>query len=97
MSLKKEYKHLNYIMTEMCNIVGADWSKIDPKKKDWFKKYSWTEKQMEEFKNWIVNYLYTNTEARKEILTSGGRRVPKYKIKKAITWFILDYGWSLKK
>ena len=48
---------LKEILTEMCRRVGADYDKIDFKKEGWFRDYTWTEEEQEDFHQWLGNKL----------------------------------------
>jgi len=50
-------KHLNIILIKMCEMVGADFSKMDFKKQNWFHQFEWTEDSENEFKKWLISYL----------------------------------------
>jgi hypothetical protein len=89
-----ENEYFAHVIKEMCNRVGADYDKLDPKKEDWYLEYSWTEKEQDDFKEWVVDYLYRSTGARKAILNFPLKN--KTKIRKAVDWFLFDYGWTLK-
>ena len=92
-----EFPETKKIMEEMCRRVGAKWEDVDPTEKDWYKKHSWTSEEQEDFIEWMVDYLYKSCPARKEVLTVNGcYKVPKKRIRKAIIWFVLDYGWTIK-
>jgi hypothetical protein len=92
--VKIENEHFAHVIKEMCNRVGADYDKLDPKKEDWFLEYSWTDKEQDDFAEWMVDYLYRSTDARKAILNRPVKSKPL--IRKAVAWFLLDYGWTLK-
>ena len=87
-------KHFEIIMNEMCKRVGADWSKVNPKKGDWFMKHTWTEEEENKFIDWFVNYLIKHKEARKEILTR--ETTSRIMIRRVVEKFVLNYGWKLK-
>lgn len=87
-------KHFNKVFREMCKRVGADWKKINPKKPDWFLEYSWTEEEQNNFKEWMIDYLYNNSEAREEIMEVAIKN--KEIIKKLSTMFVFNYGWRIK-
>jgi len=89
----KGLKHTEKIIRKMCNVVGADINKIDFTKPDWYTKYKWSEEEQEKFTTWLSEYLYDNSEARKELMampikdkktTNGAARI-----------FMLNYGWKL--
>jgi len=84
-------KHLKIIMEEMCNRVGVYFDDIDFKEDRWYQKYSWSEKEEESFKEWLLNYLLKNKEAREELLSFKS----KTGIKKAVDQFMLGYGWKI--
>jgi hypothetical protein len=80
-------------MKEMCRRVNAPYKEMDFTKKDWYLEYSWSAEEQLDFEKWLVDYFYKNNEARRELLT-----VPKNKVMiiKAVSWFVLSYGWKLK-
>jgi len=88
-------KHLTIILKRMCKAVGADFSKVKFKSQNWFKKYKWTEEEEDKFRVWLVNYIYTNTDARKEFLAIPLKN--KKRIKNAVSMFLMSYGWVYKK
>jgi hypothetical protein len=92
--MKEMNKYLKIILKEMCRRVGADFKKIDVTKKDWFMEYKWTVIEMADFKNWLVDYLYNNNEAREAIVEVNIKR--KKHLKKVADMFTFTYGWSLK-
>jgi hypothetical protein len=87
-------KHLTIILKEMCKRVKAPFTKVKFNTPDWYLGYTWTGKQQDEFSEWMVDYLYNNTEARKEIMAYPHKA--KYKIREAVNWFIFNYGWRQK-
>jgi hypothetical protein len=88
-------EHLKHILKKMCNIVNADYKKINFQKDNWYHEYYWSEKEEIDFIEWLTNYLYTTKEARKEILYISGRS--KIICNKAARQFVFNYGWKLKK
>jgi hypothetical protein len=94
---REKYPHLGAVMDKMCSYVGIKWEDVDPTDKEWYLKHEWTTKEQDEFYDWMVDYLYNNAGARREILDgNSGRKLPKYRLRKAIGWFILSYGWKHK-
>jgi len=87
-------KNFEKVMKEMCKRVNADWSNINPKEKDWFMQYSWTEEEQDKFKEWMINYLYKSAEAREEIMEVAIKN--KEIISKLVSMFLLNYGWTIK-
>ena len=90
---EKMNEHLKNILKTMCWAVNVPFKEKNFKKKDWYRKYSWTKKREKEFKGWMENYLYDYDDARKEITTV---RKNKKDIKKAVDEFIFSYGWICK-
>jgi len=83
-------KHIQIILKEMCKRVKAPYSKIDFKKDDWFMDYKWTEKQENDFAKWLMEYMKTNPEARRQLM----RIDHKDWAGKFANDFIGNYGWS---
>lgn len=50
--------------------------------------------QQEDFYEWLTNYLYTNTGARRAIMNNPTKT--KKACKQEASWFIFDYGWKVK-
>ena len=86
-------KILELILREQCNRVGATFEDIDFKKNDWYQQHTWTEKEQDDYEQWLIEYLYTNNRARKEL----NNDLPKNKkiLTKGVTWHIGNYGWNL--
>lgn len=87
-------KHLRVILKEMCKRVGAKFEEINFKKQNWFMKFSWTEKEQNEFIDWLTNYLYQNSEARKEVMKFPVK--DKKRCKEVAIQFVSFYGWKTK-
>lgn len=87
-------KYLVYVLKEMANRVKADYEQLDVNSNDWFMQYEWTEAEQDSFKEWLVGYLYTNTQARKAIVEIPIRN--KRHLKKVADMFVFNYGWKLK-
>ena len=90
------FPHLNYIMEEMCDKVGANWDEIDQKEEGWYEKHSWSYKEYLDFKDWFIDYLYKNSDARNEILISGKKNISKKLLKKVVEEFLFNYGWKFE-
>jgi len=84
--------HLGYILKKMCEMVGANYDEIDFKKQSWFTLYKWNANKESEFKEWFVNYLMENKDARFELMEFPTTRINI--IKKLIDEFIFNYGWT---
>ena len=91
---KKEFpKYLKVVLTKMCNMVGADFNKINFNQRDWYYKYTWTQEQQDKFAGWLTKLLKTNKQARTQFMKWP---LMTSQIKELVDWFILDYGWKLK-
>ena len=56
--------HTLSILKQMCKEVRVSFKKVDFNEDGWYRKYEWTEYKQEKFKKWLVDYLYSNKEAR---------------------------------
>jgi hypothetical protein len=92
-NIKNEY--LKETLTKMCEVVGADYTSIDFKSKDWFLKYSWTTEQENEFKNWLINYLKKSREARNSLMEWPHIK-DNHNLQKFADSFVFNYGWKVK-
>ena len=79
----------------MHTMVKGNYSKFNPTKKNWYSKYSWTLKQEIKFEDWMVDYIYNNKEAKDELLDIHGKN--KNLIRRAVRFFLLNYGWKIKR
>jgi len=82
------------ILNKMCEVVGTNIDAIDTSKEHWFWEHTWSEEEQKEFQEWMIDYLFTNKEARLELMTYPSR--VKEKIKQCVNMFIFNYGWKLK-
>lgn len=83
-------KYMREVLRKMCDDVGA--KEVNFKEKEWFLKHSWSHKQEEEFKNWLVNYLYRSSKARSHLMRFPIKN--KELISKFASFFILNHGWK---
>ena len=95
---KKTYKHeygehTTIILKEMCSRVNADYDKVPFGDEEmlYFDRYEWNDEQQKEFKIWLANYLYTNTKARKEIMSISHKN--KKRCQNAAEIFNSWHGW----
>lgn len=86
--------HLKEVLKKQCKIVGAKYSEIDFKSDRWYMEYSWTEEVQDGFKEWMVNYLYKNNPAQRELLERTNQ--PKKRLREAVRWFLFSYGWTVR-
>ena len=90
-------KHMINILREMCSRVGfcvPDGALSYFKQPTWYHDYEWTQIQEDEFVKWMADYLFSNKEARGEILEFPRR--DKKTCKKAAEEFVWNYGWKIK-
>ena len=85
-------KVLKVILTKMCSYVKLDINQLDIDKKDWFMDYSWSIKQEEEFKLWLMSYLKSSSKARDYIMFRNTKDI--HQLKTCVNSFVLNYGWS---
>ena len=78
----------------MCRRVGANFDKMDFKKENWFHMFEWTQKQENDFKKWLISYLFETKEARQELMSRPEKN--KKHIEKVANYFICNYGWKIK-
>ena len=88
-------EHLQTILKEMCKRVDADFESIDFRKDNWYWEYTWTQDQENSFSEWLFEYLMHNKKAREEIMTNPCK--DKMRIHDAVMWFLVAYGWKVKK
>jgi hypothetical protein len=77
----------------MCEMVDVKYEDVDFSAHNWFLEHTWTKEEEQEFCDWLVNEIRTNNKVRKE-LTTLPYRPAKYRAKKAVMWFNLNWGWK---
>ena len=87
--------HTLHILKQMCREIRISFKKIDFNEDRWYTKYEWTEYKQEKFKKWLVDYLYSNKDARQEILGYPYSKTKK-QLENNVNYFVLNYGWKLK-
>ena len=95
--------HIDVILTKMFDIVNLDWSNPEVKKEyavfekgsQWYWKNEWTQEQERGFIEWLANYLYNSSGARKTLMTYSPKN--KKRCHDAALWFNFQYGWKTKK
>ncbi len=97
--VKKTYdntfsEHLTIVLKEMCARVGANYDKLPMKDKEkkWFHLHTWTIKEQDDYIEWLANYLYTNTKARRELMTISYQS--KKRCRDFAQFFVFNYGWK---
>lgn len=82
------------ILTKMFSIVGEEFYEEDVQESDWYMKFSWTLEQEKEFKDWMIDFLYTTPYARREMMRNPTKN-KKY-IVRVVDEFIFNYGFTTK-
>ena len=76
----------------MCKVVGAHYYKINFSAPNWFREYTWTRGQEDEFEQWMFDFLYNNLEARQAFMKCHSKR--KKEIKEIVKEFTWNHGWK---
>lgn len=87
-------KYLTIILTEMCSRVGVKLRDVDWDNHNWYWLYGWTEKEQDDFRDWLADYMLDNRGARKElstIVTKNRKHCEQFADE-----FIWQYGWKVK-
>lgn len=97
--VKKTYnhhygEHTTIILKEMCSRVGADYNRLplEDRESHWYDLFTWTKEQEEEYKLWLIDYLYNNAKARKEVMAYSSKT--KAHCRKCAETFLSWYGWK---
>lgn len=80
------------ILKKQCSYVGANYDDIDFSEDLWFMEFQWSHEQEANFINWMGDYLYNNTQARKDIMAYPRKR--KKMCRGAAENFAFNYGWK---
>ena len=95
MTVKDIKKNLPYgykILQKMCKMVKVPVKVIN--QPEFFRLYSWTEAREQVFSDWMLDYLYTTSKARRELMLCPEKN--KKQIRSAVNEFVLNYGWMIK-
>ena len=87
-------KHLAKILEKLFEMVGDTFVVDKVTHPRWFLKHSWSKKEQDLFREWMLNYLRENKSAREEILANPNMRSKR--VAKAVDFFIMSYGWKLR-
>lgn len=87
-------EYLKTVIDKMFEFVGAEPDSLDTTSPDWYLTHEWTVERENEFKEWLVDYLYTNSKARKHFMTLP--RKNKETLRKVADSFVFNYGWKYK-
>ena len=87
-------EELKTVLKKMCEMVGAEFDKIDFEKTGWFSDYSWSLKQEKEFVKWMRSLLKNNSVYRNALMDHPTVRVGV--INYLVDEFVFNYGWKYK-
>ena len=92
--MKDISNELKPVLTKMCEYVNANPEEIEWRNEEdpYFWKYEWTQKQEQDFINWLADYLYNNKEARNAIMEYP--RKNKKICRRVAEFFVWNYGWK---
>ena len=82
------------ILREMCRRVAVRYYDVDFKTGDWYLKRTWSEKEMNDFIEWMSDYLYRTSGARTELMTHA--YADQLGTHKAAEEFVWNHGWKQK-
>jgi hypothetical protein len=88
-NLPETYK----VIKHMCIMAKGNIKKIDFNNIEWYLTYYWTIKQEEIFKKWLINYLYTHTKVRKEIMNNPIKN--RKEIEKCVSYWIFNFSFQI--
>ena len=96
MKNKKFGSHVEIILKKMCEYVNVNYDDLDFHNDEdpYYWKHMWTKRQEEDFRKWMADYLYNNTEARKEVMKFPIKR--KKSCEGVANFFVFNHGWKLK-
>ena len=88
--------HLCKVLKKMCKPVKANYDKIDwcNGAKPYYREYQWTKKQQDNFIEWLSDYLYVTSAARKEFMMFPIKN--KTFCRQIAIQFISWFGWETK-
>jgi hypothetical protein len=92
MRSKELTKHLKIILEKMFEGTGIEFSEDYVNQDSWYLNYTWSEAQQKEYTDWLTDYLYENSEARKELMNFPNKT--KKDCKKVADQMVLFFGWT---
>lgn len=94
--MDKRGDKLKEILTEMLRWVGVyEWPGWDYfKEEEWFRNHEWTREQEDDFTEWLVTQLWSDTAMRNEICEAP--RKNKRHLRKVAAMFMFQFGWRVK-
>lgn len=72
---------LYFILTEMFNRVGKEYTEEATQDREWFLQTTWTKEEQTEFTYWLRDFLRSKYH------------ITKNKANNEAAWFVLNYGW----
>lgn len=84
--------HMKVILTKLLSYSEFDINEFDFNTREWFMKNTWTDDEESEFKEWMIDYLYKNKKAQKEIMDRSN--ATKKRIEGTVGYFLLNFGWK---
>lgn len=87
-------RHLTAVLKEMCRRADVDFDALDLGDDEWYRRHSWTREREKGFEDWLVDYLASSIEVRRELLEHPQSRRGR-SLRKAAQMFCFTYGWRL--
>lgn len=85
----------NLLYKKMCEKINVDPDTINPKEQFWFWKHTWTQKEENEFVDWLAAEIYKNNDFRRALTKLYYRPNKKLRIK-AAQEFTNNFGWKIE-
>jgi len=82
------------IIQKQCSIIGVDHKTIDYGAPFWFHTHSWSQKQRNKFRKWLIQYLHSHPDTVLK-LTGFKYKNRKY-LSKTADAIIFQWGWKDK-
>ena len=83
---------MELIMRKMITEIGLTVHDIDFDDPAWFSKHTWTEKQQNDFLEWLIEFLSDYSHLKEVAQFPFISKSLKMR-KKIANWFIFQYGW----
>lgn len=81
------------IIQKQCEFAKINFDDVDFNE-NWYHENTWTSEQEKGFKEWILDFMYHNFGARKELMSVKSKS--KKNIEKWWHWWNLMYGFRIK-
>ena len=82
--MNKGTSTIDFLLKEMFKRVGVEYNKNIVKEDGWYLRYTWSEEDQEDFKDFMVNHLCKSLNYNKVFA------------EKEADMFLLNYGWKFK-